>query len=102
MPSRYHINICYYLYLLQLRVLSDFCCVPLLICRNSDKLSGGNQQCNNKQIVTSDVSFQISIPAILYVIQNNLQYVAISNLEAAVFQVWREEDTKNEEKMKTS
>jgi len=32
-------------------------------------------------------ALKISVPAILYVIQNNLQYVAISNLEAAVFQV---------------
>ncbi|KAG7447901.1 nucleotide-sugar transporter [Guyanagaster necrorhizus] len=31
--------------------------------------------------------WKLSIPAILYVIQNNLQYVAASNLEAATFQV---------------
>ncbi|KAI0086165.1 nucleotide-sugar transporter-domain-containing protein [Irpex rosettiformis] len=31
--------------------------------------------------------WKLAIPAILYVIQNNLQFVAVSNLEAATFQV---------------
>ncbi|CAK5277365.1 unnamed protein product [Mycena citricolor] len=31
--------------------------------------------------------WKLSIPAILYVIQNNLQFVAVSNLQAATFQV---------------
>ena len=30
---------------------------------------------------------KLSVPAIVYMIQNNLQYVAVSHLEAAVFQV---------------
>ncbi|KAL0946608.1 hypothetical protein HGRIS_012806 [Hohenbuehelia grisea] len=37
--------------------------------------------------VFSPDCWKLSIPAILYVIQNNLQYVAASNLEAATFQV---------------
>jgi UDP-sugar transporter A1/2/3 len=32
-------------------------------------------------------TLKMSIPAIVYMIQNNLQYVAVSNLEPAVFQV---------------
>ncbi|KAH8107015.1 nucleotide-sugar transporter-domain-containing protein [Cristinia sonorae] len=32
-------------------------------------------------------AWKLSIPAILYVIQNNLQFVAVSNLDAATFQV---------------
>ncbi|KIY43352.1 nucleotide-sugar transporter, partial [Fistulina hepatica ATCC 64428] len=37
--------------------------------------------------VLSRDCWKLSIPAILYVIQNNLQYVAASNLDAATFQV---------------
>ncbi|KIM58845.1 hypothetical protein SCLCIDRAFT_1218183 [Scleroderma citrinum Foug A] len=37
--------------------------------------------------VFSPDCWKLSIPAILYVIQNNLQYVAATNLEAATFQV---------------
>lgn len=32
-------------------------------------------------------TLKLSVPAIVYMIQNNLQYVAVSNLEAAEFQV---------------
>lgn len=32
-------------------------------------------------------TLKMSVPAIVYMVQNNLQYVAVSNLEAAVFQV---------------
>ncbi|KAK2466853.1 hypothetical protein APHAL10511_001111 [Amanita phalloides] len=39
-----------------------------------------------KEIFSPDC-WKLSIPAILYVIQNNLQYVAASNLDAATFQV---------------
>ncbi|KAF8350637.1 nucleotide-sugar transporter-domain-containing protein [Amanita rubescens] len=39
-----------------------------------------------KDIFSPDC-WKLSIPAILYVIQNNLQYVAASNLDAATFQV---------------
>ena len=38
------------------------------------------------QIFSSD-SWKLSIPALLYVIQNNLAFVAASNLEVATFQV---------------
>ncbi|PPR03620.1 hypothetical protein CVT24_007735 [Panaeolus cyanescens] len=37
--------------------------------------------------IMSPDCWKLSIPAILYVIQNNLQYIAASNLDAATFQV---------------
>jgi UDP-sugar transporter A1/2/3 len=40
-----------------------------------------------RQAVLSPDCYKLSIPAILYVIQNNLQYVAASNLDVATFQV---------------
>lgn len=40
--------------------------------------------------VFSPDCWKLSIPAILYVIQNNLQFVAASNLDVATFQVSRE------------
>jgi UDP-sugar transporter A1/2/3 len=39
-----------------------------------------------KEVFSPDC-WKLSIPAILYVIQNNLQYVAVTNLDAATFQV---------------
>lgn len=37
--------------------------------------------------VVSNDSWKLAIPALLYTIQNTLQYVAVSNLDAATFQV---------------
>lgn len=40
-----------------------------------------------RQAVFSSDCYKLAIPAILYVVQNNLQYVAASNLDVATFQV---------------
>ena len=40
-----------------------------------------------RRSILSPDCYKLSVPAILYVIQNNLQYVAASNLDVATFQV---------------
>ena len=41
-----------------------------------------------QNILQQPVDFlKISVPAIIYMVQNNLLYVALSNLDAAFFQV---------------
>jgi len=49
-------------------------------------LSGGIWRRISREIFSPDC-WKLSIPAILYVFQNNLQYVAATNLDAATFQV---------------
>ena len=43
-------------------------------------------------IVNWKDTLKLSIPAVVYALQNNLQYVAVSNLNAAVFQVCGREE----------
>lgn len=42
---------------------------------------------NTREEVFSQDSWKLAIPAFLYTLQNNLQYLAVSNLDAATFQV---------------
>lgn len=58
-----------------------------VIYRERGSVSGLVEHIHYYTVVQWKDALKISVPAILYVIQNNLQYVAISNLEAAVFQV---------------
>ena len=50
-------------------------------------LSAYVQHLHESIIVNWQDTLKMSIPAIVYALQNNLQYVAVSNLGAAVFQV---------------
>ena len=53
-------------------------------CRCNLEIFG--KKCQSPNIAWHEV-FSISVPAFLYVIQNNLQYYAVSNLPAEVYQV---------------
>ncbi|THH06713.1 hypothetical protein EW145_g3901 [Phellinidium pouzarii] len=65
---------------------------PALVRRSSigmppRPLSWWSRLCHLSAEIFSPDCFKLSIPAILYVIQNSLQFVAISNLPVASFQV---------------
>lgn len=59
----------------------------LVILKDKGSVGGLIEHVHYYTVIQWKDAVKISVPAILYVIQNNLQYVAISNLEAAVFQV---------------
>lgn len=42
-------------------------------------------------ILEESIIFQVCVPAMLYVVQNTLFYIAASHLEAAVFAVWNQQ-----------
>lgn len=58
-----------------------------VILKEKGSVSGLIEHVHYYTVIQWKDAVKISVPAILYVIQNNLQYIAISNLEAAVFQV---------------
>lgn len=41
--------------------------------------------------LSHSLPLQMSVPAVLYVVQNNLLFLALSKLDAATYQVWRRE-----------
>ncbi|ORY83256.1 nucleotide-sugar transporter-domain-containing protein [Protomyces lactucae-debilis] len=68
-------------------VLKLVLCV-FLVWREQKQLLGNNVSLHVaiRSVITKE-AWKLTIPAALYTLQNNLQYVAVSNLDAATFQV---------------
>ena len=68
-------------------VLKLVVCTVLVFYQN-DCNAGSTIRLLKKEIVDNYVeTFKVSVPSLLYTVQNNLLFVAVSNLDAATFQV---------------
>eukprot|EP00123_Amoebidium_parasiticum_P016322 comp23388_c0_seq1/m.38742 comp23388_c0_seq1/g.38742 ORF comp23388_c0_seq1/g.38742 comp23388_c0_seq1/m.38742 type:complete len:336 (-) comp23388_c0_seq1:140-1147(-) len=68
-------------------LLKMLACFVLLFFENSHSVSAVIRQLRDEIIRKPGETFKLAVPAGLYMVQNNLQFVAISNLDAATFQV---------------
>lgn len=59
----------------------------LLVINEERNVIGGFKLIYNKIICQPYDTFKTGLPALLYTLQNNLLFIAISNLDAATFQV---------------
>ena len=67
-------------------VLKCAACLPIILFQEGS-LMGWLRHLNENILQQPMDCLKISVPSILYTLQNNLLFVAVSNLDAAVFQV---------------
>lgn len=69
-----------------MEALKFICCIGVIIFQNQG-LTGMVNAIYNEVITQPTEILKLSVPSLLYTIQNNLLYFALSNLDAATFQV---------------
>ncbi|VDD86656.1 unnamed protein product [Enterobius vermicularis] len=68
-------------------VVKLFTCIFVLAAQHNWNVAGFYTEIHNDIIVKSRETFKVGVPALLYVIQNNLLFYALSRLDAATYQV---------------
>lgn len=68
-------------------VVKLFTCIFVLAAQHNWNMAGFYTELHNDIIVKSRETLKVGVPALLYVVQNNLLFYALSRLDAATYQV---------------
>ena len=73
-----------------------FACLVILLVQHKGKVKVWGWYLYESIIGNPVDTLKLAVPSFIYVVQNNLQYVAISHLDVATFQVGRKNVLKHE------